>query len=143
MTTRKPMPTRKQSASDKQTASDKEAAHDKQASVAKNPAVGSPSTQTSPGPPSEARPDGSLEPAARAAARVDDEPAKTPGKEPGRHGKELVDDSVELVKKSSTGEDEPMGKEQPQAPFALVALSYFTVLALFGLILGWLYFMVF
>ncbi|XZE54177.1 hypothetical protein SH139x_000128 [Planctomycetaceae bacterium SH139] len=134
MTTRKPMPTRKQ------TATDKQAANDKQASAAKHPAVGSPSTRTSPDPPSEARPDDSLEPAARAAARVGDEPTKSPGKEPGRHAKALVDDSVELVKKSSTGEDEPMGKEQPQAPFALVALSYFTVLALFGLILGWLYF---
>lgn len=87
-------------------------------------------------------------PAARAAARIDKESSKGPmsngpTEEHGRSGQELVDDTVDLVKRSSTGEDEPMGEEQPQAPFALVGLSYFIVLALFGLILGWLYFIVF
>lgn len=126
----------------------KQTATDKQAPAIKAPTAAKPPRQTSPGPPGEARPDESLQPAARATAGVNKATSKGPmGNGPiegrGRSGRELVDDTVDLVKRSSTGEDEPMGEEQPQAPFAIVGLSYFIVLALFGLILGWLYFIVF
>lgn len=48
----------------------------------------------------------------------------------------------EKVVKAAKSEDEPMGRENPQAPFALVGLSYLAALALVVLIIAWVVFMV-
>ena len=61
----------------------------------------------------------------------------------GDQRKHPVADTVESVKKSSRSEDRPMGEDQPQAPFALVGLSYYIALAIAGLILGGIYFLYF
>lgn len=48
----------------------------------------------------------------------------------------------EKVVKAANSEDEPMGRETPQAPFALVGLSYLAVLALVVLVVAWVVFMI-
>lgn len=42
----------------------------------------------------------------------------------------------ETVTHAARSEDRPMERKTPQAPFALVGLSYFTILAVIGLIIG-------
>lgn len=37
-----------------------------------------------------------------------------------------------------TDKDEPMGKKEPEAPFAVVALTYLTILGLAGLLIAFL-----
>jgi len=48
----------------------------------------------------------------------------------------------EKIVKAAKSEDQPMGRETPQAPFALVGLSYLAALALVVLIIAWVIFMV-
>lgn len=46
------------------------------------------------------------------------------------------EDVAETVTHAARAEDRPMERKSPQAPFALVGLSYLTVLAVIGLIIG-------
>lgn len=56
---------------------------------------------------------------------------------------EKVHETVgEKVAKAAKSEDEPMGRQTPQAPFALVGLSYLAALALVVLVVAWIVFMV-
>ena len=50
--------------------------------------------------------------------------------------KETRQDATEDIKKSAASEDRPMERKEPQAPFALVGLSYLAAVAVIGLIIG-------
>lgn len=49
---------------------------------------------------------------------------------------------ADKVVRAAHAEDEPMGRETPEAPFALVGLSYLTALALVVLVVAWIVFLI-
>lgn len=60
-----------------------------------------------------------------------------PGDKPtDPHGESAEHHAAETVAHAARSEDRPMERKAPQAPFALVGLSYLGVLALVGLIIG-------
>lgn len=77
-----------------------------------------------------AEPSGPARQPAPATGRADAEHADA------EHEGEEHEDVTETVVHAARSEDRPMERKTPQAPFALVGLSYFTVLAVIGLIIG-------
>ena len=58
------------------------------------------------------------------------------------HHQSATEKVTEKVVKAAHAEDEPMGRQTPEAPFALVGLSYLAALALVVLIVAWVVFTV-
>lgn len=56
------------------------------------------------------------------------------------HEQTTTEKVTEKVVRAANAEDEPMGRQTPEAPFALVGLSYLAALALVVLIVAWIVF---